>query len=114
MTLEITIMSNFFKVNFTFFFLLQNVHVIVMLTKLVEGFGFNSIKCAMYWPNIVGGVRRFSDLEVQVSISSTFYARIFCRYPFVSKSLSRMFQLCNLWHQNIGEKCARKMLTAGQ
>ena len=37
-----------------------------MLTKLIEGFGFNSAKCAKYWPDIVGGVRRFSDLEVQV------------------------------------------------
>jgi hypothetical protein len=38
-----------------------------MLTKLVEGFGFNSVKCAMYWPDTVGGVRRYSDLEVQVN-----------------------------------------------
>ena len=48
----------------------QNVRVIVMLTRIVEGFGFNSVKCAMYWPELVGGVKRFSDLEVQVGVAA--------------------------------------------
>lgn len=44
----------------------QNVRVIVMLTNLVEGFGFHSVKCSQYWPPIVGGTRRFHDMEVQL------------------------------------------------
>ena len=42
----------------------QNVRVIVMLTNLVEGFGFGSIKCCVYWPETLGTVRRFRDIQV--------------------------------------------------
>jgi len=47
------------------------------------------------------------------SISSTFYACVFCtkahfwRRNFIQK---RCAQLCNFWRQNIGEKSAQKML----
>ena len=45
----------------------QNVRVIVMLTNLVEGFGFHSAKCSQYWPQTVGDSLRFrGDLEVQL------------------------------------------------
>jgi len=65
----------------------QNVRVIVMLTNLVEGVSGSGsdlsgraffqpgqvgiltgagVKCGMYWPNVVGGMRRFVDLEVQL------------------------------------------------
>ncbi len=47
--------------------------------RVVEGFGFNSVKCAMYWPELVGDVKRFADLEVQVTISSKFYDRNFLK-----------------------------------
>jgi len=46
----------------------ENVRVVVMLTNLVEGIGFNSIKCARYWPEIVGDTKRFNDLKVQVTV----------------------------------------------
>jgi len=42
------------------------VRVVVMLTNLVEGCGFPSLKCALYWPDKVGDCRRFGDLEVQL------------------------------------------------
>ena len=46
----------------------QNIRVIVMLTSLVEGNGFggSKSKCSMYWPSVVGSVRRYNDLEVQL------------------------------------------------
>ena len=46
----------------------QNVRVIVMLTSLVEGNGFggSKSKCSMYWPSVVGSVRRYNNLEVQL------------------------------------------------
>ena len=46
----------------------QNVRVIVMLTSLVEGnsFGGSKAKCSLYWPSVVGSVRRYNDLEVQL------------------------------------------------
>jgi protein tyrosine phosphatase len=44
----------------------QNVRVIVMLTNLVEGLGFHSVKCSQYWPEIVGNTKRFHDIEVQL------------------------------------------------
>ena len=47
----------------------QNVRVIVMLTRVIEGFGFNSVKCAMYWPEVVGGTKRLADMEVQVKVN---------------------------------------------
>lgn len=37
-----------------------------MLTNLVEGYGFNSVKCSMYWPHLIGGFRRFNNIEVQL------------------------------------------------
>ena len=37
----------------------QDVRIIVMLTNLVEGFGYNAIKCSAYWPDDVGKSRRF-------------------------------------------------------
>jgi len=52
-----------------------------------------------------------------VSISSTFYARVFCQYPFAKKSQTRTFQLCNFLRQNFVQKCVRKtlmQLTTGQ
>jgi len=42
------------------------VRVVVMLTNLVEGCGYPSLKCALYWPDKVGDSRRFGDLEVQL------------------------------------------------
>ena len=45
----------------------QNVRVVVMLTNLVEGLGFQSTKCSLYWPELVGNTRRFGqDIEVQL------------------------------------------------
>ena len=46
----------------------NNVRVIVMLTRLVEGFGFNSAKCSQYWPSgPVGSKRKVGgDLQVQL------------------------------------------------
>ncbi len=44
----------------------QNVRVIVMLTRLVEGLGFHSQKCTKYWPSNVGDSMRFRDIEVQL------------------------------------------------
>ena len=44
----------------------QNVRVIVMLTNLVEGIGFHSVKCSMYWPPVVGSVRRYNNFEIQL------------------------------------------------
>ncbi len=44
----------------------QDVRVVVMLTNLVEGFGFGTVKCCQYWPATVGEVKRFRDLEVQL------------------------------------------------
>ena len=32
----------------------REVQVIVMLTNVVEGFGFHAIKCSQYWPSEVG------------------------------------------------------------
>merc|ERR1719334_507148 len=43
-----------------------NVRVLVMLTNLVEGSGYPSLKCALYWPDSVGETRYFGDLEVQL------------------------------------------------
>ncbi len=42
----------------------QDVRVIVMLTNLVEGFGFGSLKCSQYWPEDVGGTSKYRDLQV--------------------------------------------------
>lgn len=42
------------------------VRVVVMLTNLVEGCGYPSLKCALYWPDTVGDTRRFGDIEVQL------------------------------------------------
>lgn len=42
------------------------VRVVVMLTNLVEGSGYPSLKCALYWPDTVGDTRRFGDIEVQL------------------------------------------------
>ena len=46
----------------------QNVRVIVMLTNLVEGNGFggSKSKCSRYWPPVVGSVRRYNNIEVQL------------------------------------------------
>lgn len=44
----------------------QNVYVIVMLTNLVEGIGFQSNKCSRYWPDHVGDTMRFHDIDVQL------------------------------------------------
>ncbi len=44
----------------------QDVRVIVMLTNLVEGFGFGAVKCCQYWPEQVGNVSRYRDIEVQL------------------------------------------------
>ncbi len=45
----------------------NDVRVIVMLTRLVEGYGFSSVKCSQYWPaGPVGSKKRFGDLEVQL------------------------------------------------
>jgi hypothetical protein len=41
------------------------------------------------------------------SISSSFYARVFCTKGFAQLSLDT-FQLCNFWHLNIGKKSVRK------
>jgi len=45
-----------------------------------------------------------------VSISSTFYAHVFRRYPFAKKSQSRTFQLLIFGAKILYEKCVRKML----
>jgi len=44
----------------------KNVRVIVMLTNLIEGLGFNANKCSQYWPNMVGSSRRYQDIDVQL------------------------------------------------
>lgn len=45
----------------------NDVRVIVMLTRLVEGYGFNSVKCSQYWPSEpAGSKRRFGQLEVHL------------------------------------------------
>ena len=44
----------------------QNVRVIVMLTNLVEGTGFHSVKCSMYWPSVVGSICRYNNFEIQL------------------------------------------------
>lgn len=43
-----------------------DIRVVVMLTNLVEGHGFNHVKCNMYWPDDVGGTKWYNDLEVQL------------------------------------------------
>ena len=44
----------------------KNVRVIVMLTNLIEGLGFNANKCSQYWPDMVGSSRRYQDIDVQL------------------------------------------------
>ena len=44
----------------------HNVRVVVMLTNLVEGYGFNAVKCSQYWPVTVGSCKRFRDFEIQL------------------------------------------------
>jgi len=51
---------------------------------------------------------------VQVSISSTFYPLVFCRYPFAKKSQSLMFQLLIFGAKILYEKSAHKMLMKHQ
>jgi len=45
---------------------LYDVRVIVMLTNLVEGHGFNCIKCDMYWPAQLGDRKRYNDIDIQL------------------------------------------------
>jgi len=44
------------------------------------------------------------------SISPTFYEQLFYRYFGAKELQRRTFQLGNFWRQNIGKKCAGKML----
>ena len=44
----------------------KNVRVIVMLTNLIEGLGFNANKCSQYWPDMVGSSRFYQDIHVQL------------------------------------------------
>jgi len=44
-----------------------------------------------------------------MSISSTIYVRFFANI-LASKNFNPKTQLCNFWRQNIGAKCAHKML----
>ncbi|XP_040568468.1 receptor-type tyrosine-protein phosphatase C [Lepeophtheirus salmonis] len=44
----------------------HNVRIIVMLTNCVEGYGFNAVKCSMYWPHLVGAERKFHNVQVQL------------------------------------------------
>ena len=37
-----------------------------MLTNLVEGCGLSSLKCSKYWPDGLGNVKRFGEVEVQL------------------------------------------------
>ena len=43
-----------------------DVQVVVMLTNLVEGCGFSSNKCNLYWPEKVGDMKRVGDLEIRL------------------------------------------------
>jgi len=43
-----------------------DVKVVLMLTNLVEGCGLSSIKCSKYWPDTLGSVKRFGEIEVQL------------------------------------------------
>jgi len=53
-------------------------------------------KCWWNWPQVV-------------SISSTFYARLFCKKVFCTV-FQLQFGFVIFWHKNIGAKAARKML----
>jgi len=55
------------------------------------------------------GPQAKKSLRTPWSISSTFYARFFVQKCFAQLSLVTI-QLWNFWHQNIGAKCAHKML----
>ena len=54
----------------------NNVRVIVMLTRIVEGFGFNSAKCSQYWPSgPVGSKRKVcGNLEIQLYDDQVLYS----------------------------------------
>ena len=60
----------FISFYFTFFpsCLMIQVRVIVMLTQIFEGLGFNANKCSQYWPNMVGSSKRYSGMYNIVTI----------------------------------------------
>jgi len=45
-----------------------------------------------------------------VSISSTFYARIFCQYFGAKNYKAETFGFETFWQKDIGKKCSSKML----
>ena len=44
----------------------RDVRMVVMLTNLVEGYGFGAAKCARYWPKEIGQRDRHGEIEVQL------------------------------------------------
>ena len=66
----------------------NNVRVIVMLTRIVEGFGFNSVKCSQYWPSGPVGSKKNVGHNLQIQLYDVQVQLISIQFTFKSVSLS--------------------------
>jgi len=56
------------------------------------------------------GTCKLDSNNIQVSISSTFYAQLSCTKLFCAAFLQLQFGLAIFWHKNIGAKAVHEML----
>jgi len=82
---------------------------ILLFQSFFKFFRMNRVRKHDLAKNRVGREQNWHVSITVVNFINILFAHFFVHKCFAQFSLA-MFQLCNFWHQNIGAKCACKML----